>query len=99
MICSVKLAGPQVGLLDLEVGQICNVLAQARVMPLLTFGTYLFKCLFNEAFKPLGGVAPHHLTHTNARLATGMQQYEIKPHGLPLMIKQPSFKPHALQSC
>lgn len=74
-------------------------LAQVRVMPLLTFGTYLIKCFFNEAFKPLDGVTPHHHTHRNACLANGIQQYELKPHGPPLMIKQPSFKPHALQSC
>lgn len=86
-------------LLALEVGQIYNVLPQVRDMLLLTFGIYLFKCFFNEAFKPLDGVAPHHHTQTNACLATGIQQYEIKPHGLTLMIKQPSFKPHALQSC
>lgn len=70
-----------------------------RDVPLLTFSIYLFKCFFNEAFKPLDGVAPHHHTHTNACLATRIWQYEIKPHGLALMIKQPSFKPHALQSC
>lgn len=99
MIRRVSLAGTKVEVLDLEVGQIYNIVAQVRVMPLLTFGTYLFKCFFNEAFKPLDGVASHHHTHTIACLATGIRQYEIKPHGLPLMTKQPSFKPHALQSC
>lgn len=61
----------------------------------LIFSIYLFKCLFNEVVKPLHDVP----LHTNTHLATNVQQDELNPLGFPIMIKQPSFKPHALQSC
>lgn len=63
----------------------------------LILSIYLFKCLFNEVVKPLHDVPPH--THTNTHLANCTQQDMLKPLGFPIMIKQPSFKPHALQCC
>lgn len=65
--------------------------------PFLIFSSNLFKCLFNEVVKPLNDVPPQ--THTNTHLANSMKQDELNPLGFPIMIKQPSFKPHALQSC
>lgn len=63
------------------------------ICPSLIFCIYLFKCLFNEVVKPLHDVPPD--THTNTHLANSLQQDELNP----IMIKQPSFKPHAFQSC
>ncbi len=63
----------------------------------LIFNIYLFKCLFNEVVKPLHDVPPH--THTNTHLAISIQRDELNPLSFPVMIKQPSFKPNAWQSC